>query len=146
MRFVFGILRFFLTFFPPRIGLSFILMALQERVCPVTVSSALSPCAPAAALNHNKGKCPHVCVRACMCACACVRACVCVCACYVCTPGFVKFESSCDEVALSRAVTCTFSLSQPFLWRESRCDCILCVRVSTRARVTSESEIILHFS
>jgi hypothetical protein len=135
----------YFDFFSLSIGLSSILMALQERVCPVTVSSALSPCALAAALNHNKGKCLHVFVRiVCVHVHACVRACVC--ACYVCTPGFVKFESSCHEVALSRAVTCTFSLSQPFLWREYRCDCVMCVRVSRRARETSVSENILHLS
>jgi hypothetical protein len=110
----------------------------------VTVSSALSPCALAAALNHKKGECLHVFVRACMCACTCVRACVrtCVCVCYVCTPGFVKFESSCHEVAL-------FLSHNPFygiLRREYRCDCVMCVRVSRRARKTSKSEIILHLS
>ena len=92
MCFVFGILRIILTFFFPRIGLSFILMGLQERVCPVTVCSALSLCAPAAALNHNKGKCPHVLVRACMCACTCVRACVCACVrvCVLCMYAWVR--------------------------------------------------------
>lgn len=68
----------YFDFFFLSIGLSSILMALQERVCPVTVSNALSPCALAAALNHNKGKCLHIFVRACMCACTMyMRACVC---------------------------------------------------------------------
>ena len=90
MYFVFGIVRIILTFFSLSIGLSSILMALQERVCPVTVSSALSPCALAAALNHNKGKCLHVFVRAYMCVCTCVRACVGACVCMLCMYAWVR--------------------------------------------------------